>query len=259
MMRKNINRIGEKGVNNLGSKMVIVRYRKYSDIDIYFPEYEWIAKNKGYKEFKNGKIKCPYDRSVYGIGYLGEGKYKVLENGKHTRIYQTWIDMLKRCYDEKYHEKHPTYKDCKVCEEWHDFQNFAEWYYNNYYEIEGERMHLDKDILIKRNKVYSPETCVFVPQAINSLFIKRQNNRGESVIGTTPYQGKYMAQCSIINPKTGKSKREYLGIYDTQEKAFEVYKYYKEKNIKIVADYFKGQIPQKLYNALYNYEVENDD
>ena len=167
--------------------------------------------------------------------------------------------MLKRCYDEKYHEKHPTYKDCKVCEEWHDFQNFAEWYYNNYYEIEGERMHLDKDILIKRNKVYSPETCVFVPQAINSLFIKRQNNRGESVIGTTPYQGKYMAQCSIINPKTGKSKREYLGIYDTQEKAFEVYKYYKEKNIKIVADYFKGQIPQKLYNALYNYEVENDD
>ena len=63
----------------------------------------------------------------------------------------------------------------------------------------------------------------------------------------------------MINPKTGKSKRKYLGIYDTQEKAFEVYKYYKEKNIKMVADYFREQIPDKLYDALYNYEVEIDD
>ena len=63
----------------------------------------------------------------------------------------------------------------------------------------------------------------------------------------------------MINPETGKSRLEYLGLYDTQEKGFEVYKYYKEKNIKEVADYFKGQIPDKLYDALYDYEVEIDD
>ena len=63
----------------------------------------------------------------------------------------------------------------------------------------------------------------------------------------------------MINPKTGKFKGEYLGYYDTQEKAFEVYKYYKEKNIKEVADYFKGQISDKLYQSLYNYIVEIDD
>ena len=63
----------------------------------------------------------------------------------------------------------------------------------------------------------------------------------------------------MINPKTGKSKQEFLGYYETQEKAFEIYKYYKERNIKQVADYYKGRIPDKLYDALYNYEVEIDD
>ena len=108
-------------------------------------------------------------------------------------------------------------------------------------------------------KIYSPETCVYVPQTINKLFTKCDKSRGESVIGTTPFKDKYVVQCRMINPKTGKSKQEYLGRYETQEKGFEVYKYYKEKNIKEVADYFKGQIPQILYNALYNYEVEIDD
>lgn len=259
-MSKKIDRIGERGINNFGSEMVITEYRKWNDIDVYFPKYDWIVKNRQYNDFKNGKVKCPYDRSLFNIGYIGEGKYKVSdENGKLTRVYSTWHSMMQRCYDEKFHEKKPTYIGCAVCDEWYNFQNFAEWYYNNYYEIEGERMHLDKDILVKHNKIYSPETCIFVPQTVNSLFVKSDKSRGDSVIGTTPVNGKHQAQCSLINPKTGKFKCEYLGLYDTQEKAFEVYKYYKEKNIKIVADYYFGRIPQKLYNALYEYEVEITD
>ena len=171
-MGAKLNRIGEERLNNFGSKMIITRYKNAIDIDVYFPEYDWTFKNSAYKEFKNGKIKCPYKRSVCGVGYIGEGKYKVKENGKNTRVYDTWHDMLRRCYDSKFHEKRPTYVDCEVCEEWHNFQNFAKWYDNNYYEIEGERMHLDKDILVKHNKIYSSETCVFVPHAINSLWYK---------------------------------------------------------------------------------------
>ena len=63
----------------------------------------------------------------------------------------------------------------------------------------------------------------------------------------------------MINPETGKSKCKYLGYYETQKKGFEIYKYYKEKNIKQVADYYKEQIPYKLYNALYLYKVEIND
>ena len=258
-MGAKIDRTGETKVNNFGSEMVIIKYKKWEDVDIYFPEYNWTAKNKTYQNFKKGQIKSPYERRYFGIGYLGEGKYKCKENGKKTRAYSTWNSMLQRCYDKKYHRKEPTYKDCEVSEEWHNFENYAKWYYDNYYEVEGETMELDKDILFKHNKIYSPETCIFVPKTINSLFVKRQNSRGESVIGTTPKNGRYQVQCNIINPKTSKSKKEYLGICDTQEKAFEIYKYYKERNIKEIADYYKSLIPQNLYNALYNYEVEFDD
>lgn len=259
-MRMKIDRTGERRMNNFGSKMIIVGYRNAQDIDISFTEYNWIIKNQQYYNFKKGNIKCPYEPRCSNVGYIGEGKYKTKENGKATRVYSTWHSMLQRCYDEKNREKYPTYKGCTVCNEWHNFQNFGKWYDKNYYTVEGERMCLDKDILVKRNKVYSPETCIFVPETINSLFTKRQNDRGESVIGTSLTQnGKYRAYCSLINPKTGKSKYEHLGCYETQEKAFEVYKYYKERNIKEVADYYKDKIPQKLYDALYNYEVEITD
>ena len=121
-------------------------------------------------------------------------------------------------------------------------------------------MHLDKDILVKHNKIYSPETCIFVPQTINSLFAKNNKNRGESVIGSSLTKNdKYQVNCWLINPKTGKTESKYLGTYDTELEAFEVYKYYKEKNIKQVADYYKDEIPERLYNAMYNYEVEMDD
>ena len=254
-----IDRTGEESINNFGSKIVITKYNYARDIDVYFPEYNWTAKNVEYRQFKNGEIKCPYERRAFGVGYMGEGKYRSKENGKTTRIYKTWQSMLQRCYDKKYHEKRPTYIGCAVDKYWHNFQNFAKWYEENYYTIEGERMHLDKDVLVKGNKVYSSETCIFVPQTINLLFTKRNNARGESVIGTSLKNGKYKVECHIINLKTGKSKKEYLGYYDTQEKAFEVYKQYKEKYIKEVADHYKDQIPEKLYQVLYEYQVEITD
>ena len=236
-----MDRMGETNINNFGSKMVIVEYRGCMDIDVYFPQYNWIAKSTRYDVFKNGNIKCPYERSVYGVGYIGEGKYKASENGKNTRVYDTWRGMLRRCYDSKYHKRRPTYRDCKVYEEFHNFQTFGDWDEDNYYEIEGEIMHLDKDILYKGNKIYIPDTCIYVPQTINSLFVKCDKSRGQSVIGTyRDKNGKYQVNCNLINPKIGKSKGKYLGRYETEIEAFEVYKYYKEKNIKEVANFYKN-------------------
>lgn len=99
------NRIGEELLNNFGSKMIIVEYNGSNNISVYFPEYNWTCEQVEYANFKKGNIKCPYERRVYGVGYIGEGKYKVKENGKTTKCYETWHSMLRRCYDEKYQEK----------------------------------------------------------------------------------------------------------------------------------------------------------
>lgn len=132
-----------------------------------------------YRDFIRGMVKNPFNPIIYKIGFFGVGEYSKKNNKK---IYQCWQDMMKRAYDSKYKEKNPSYKDCTVCEEWHKFQNFAKWCEENHYEIEGERMELDKDIVVKRNSIYSPETCVFVPSSINKIFTKRQNKRGDFLI-----------------------------------------------------------------------------
>ena len=252
-------RNGEVNYNNFGSKMIIVEYRNNKDVDIYFPKYDWIAKNNQYDNFKKGNIKCPYEPRYYSKGYLGEGKYKVKENGKHTKSYNVWYSVLQRCYDNKFKKSHPTYEGCTLCKEWLNYQNFAEWFYNNYYEIEGERIHLDKDILVKGNKIYSPETCIFVPQRINSLFTKSNNSRGENVLGVCKINDKYIAQCNSFDFKNKKSKSNHLGLFINEEDAFRKYKEFKENHIKEIANFYKNKIPSKLYNALINYSVDKID
>ena len=256
---KKIDKTGEEILNNFGSKMIIKEYRNNKDIDVYFPEYDWTFEHARYDHFKNRNIKCPYEPRTYGHGYLGEGKYEVKENGKITKEYNIYHDMLKRCYDTKYHEKESTYKDCKVEKYLLNFQHMGKWIDENYYEVPGEKICLDKDILCKGNKIYSRETCIFVPQRINNLFTKSDNARGKCPIGVVPTKtGNYLARCN-----NGYGKRITLGTYPTKEEAFQVYKQYKEKIIKEVIDTYEGKIPEPHYSrlreAMYNYEVEIED
>ena len=141
--------------------------------------------------------------------------------------------------------RHPTYKDVTVCEEWHNFQNFAKWFEDNY--VEG--FELDKDILVKGNKIYSPETCCFVPKEINSLFKNYNNNLLPTGISYDKINKKYKVSIRI----NGKMKTK--GRYVTVEEAFKVYKTAKETYIKEVADKWKEQISDKVYQAMYNYKL----
>lgn len=248
-------RTGEVAYNNFGSKMIIKEYRGCMDIDVYFEKYNYVKEHTRYDHFKSGDISCPYEKRVFNIGYLGEGRYNASINRKSTKCYDIWQGMLIRCYDSKFIQKYPTYERCRVHESWHNFQTFAEWVENNYYKIEGQRMELDKDILCKGNKIYSPDTCVFVPQRINLLFTKRDSIRGNLPIGVVydKSRGKYKAYCNM------NGQQKHLGRYKTPQEAFQVYKNFKENYIKEVAEEYKEKIPTKLYNALMSYEVEIDD
>lgn len=251
------NRIGEINYNKFGSKMVIKEYRNYDDVDIYFPEYDYTKEHVEYDKFKKGTIACVYEPRHMNIGYIGDGKYKHVVNGKPTKVYRTWMNRINDCYNIKNINKKPRYKDCTICEEWHNFQNFAEWWEENFYEVDNERMELDKDIVIKNNKIYSPNTCIIVPHRINSLFVKSNSKRGALPIGVTKYKEKYVSQIQMSNQ--GSHKCLYLGVFNTPHEAFLMYKINKELLIQGVANEYKNKIPSKLYNALMNYKVEEND
>jgi len=114
---------------------------------------------------KTGKVKDKLQPSVFGVGFIGEGDYKTKDQGGATIIYKTWHSMLRRCYYKPSLSYKPTYKGCSVVEEWHNFQNFAKWFEENY--IEG--YHLDKDIKVEGNKVYGPGTCMFASPQDNAV------------------------------------------------------------------------------------------
>ena len=238
-------RVGEKIIDNYGVEIEIIEYINCRNIKVRFNDEFKAIINTRYDCFLDKRIKNPYRKSFLGVGYIGVGKY----SSKNTKIMNCWNNMLKRCYKED--SKNITYDDCIVCEEWHNFQNFAEWYEENYYEVDGKPTFLDKDILIKGNKIYSSQTCVFAPKRINTLFIKCDKTRGGFPIGVTynKTERKYVSRCYS---KT-------LGYYNTPEEAFQCYKQFKESYIKQVADEYKPYIPKKLYEAMYRWEVDIND
>ena len=184
------------------------------------------------------------------------------DNGKQTKCYETWKGMFRRCYSDEWHKREPTYKGCVVCEEWKIYSNFKKWYDENYYEIDEENMQLDKDILHKGNKIYSPENCIFTPKIINCIFTKTNANRNDICIGVQYNQDKsykYKSQASYYNFEKHKKQKINLGKYNDKLEAFNAYKQFKESYIKEMADRYKGKIPIKLYEALYRYKVEITD
>lgn len=242
------NRVGEKYQTNEGYTVTITSYRGSEDCDVQF-DNGVVLENRTFGNITLGRLKNPYHPSVCGVGYVGLGKYKAKRNGTLTNAYNIWAHMIKRCYSVASLREKPTYIGCSVDERWHNFQVFAEWFAHNYVEW----WSLDKDILFKGNKIYSPETCCFVPQEINKLFVKANKTRGNLPIGVSSSSRKFEAALS----KGG--KREIVGYFRTPEKAFKAYKRAKEKEIKDVARVCKNLITEPCYQALINYKVEIND
>ena len=254
---KNQERLGQTIMQNCGEIAFIVEYINAKDITVQFKTTGELIKTT-YSNFVKGEIKSHFTPSVYGVGITGL-EPTTDKNGKRLDSYDCWRKMLMRCYSAKYQEKQPTYKGCYVSEGWLYYPNFKNWYNESYYEIDGKTSQLDKDILVKGNKVYSPDTCVFVPKFINSLFIKCQNSRGQYPIGVCYKKANKKYQAGLNMFKDGKSVRKYLGYFDTADEAFKTYKKAKEEYIKEVADKYKDKIPVELYKSMYAYKVEIDD
>ena len=193
--------------------------------------------------------------SVYGVGYLGSNlELKSTYNGKKCNIYTQWKNMIERCYNEKFHQRQPTYEGCTVSDEFKDYSKWREWYDKYPYKQDG--WHLDKDLLVKGNKVYSEDSCVFLPKEINSVLTKRTALRGEYLIGVC-WHNTNKAFVAKVNKNKGNP--EWLGSFNTEIEAFNAYKQSKESYIKELADKYKDILDPRAYEALYNYTVDIDD
>ena len=246
---------GEKKMNNSGySEMEILQVFTKANITIGFKtqlstgdEVYYVKYNQNYQNFKKGELKSPYEPLKYGVGYIGDGPHK----RKKSKFGLIWHNMMTRCYNPNSLEVRPGYVGCSVHPFFHNFQNFHNWCEMNYYTVDNETMCLDKDILFNHNRIYGPMTCIFVPQTINKLFTHdRSISRAGLPLGVCARDGKYYTRCNTNNIET------HLGTYPTAMDAFKAYKVVKEKEIKRVAEEYKGKIPEILYRRMMNYEVQ---
>lgn len=175
-----------------------------------------------------------YHRGLCGVGYSGCN-----DIDRTSTSYYKWKNMIQRCYDKKVHKKYkPEYKDKSVCEEWLNYSNFRIWFDEHYVPCKNNQIDLDKDLLVQGNKVYSPETCVFLLHYQNTMFERSakdkiyENEDGTFVIGN------------------GKKK-----TYATLKEAEDIVCERNQNRIESVAEKCKGSIPMCAYEAMLNWDV----
>lgn len=234
--------------NNYGD-LIITEYVNSRKVRVKFIE-------TGYETFtsichiRKGSVKDRLKPTVCGVGIIGNEPSEV--NGTPLKEYTLWLAMIHRCYGKKSHNN--TYKDCFVSDNFKYYPYFKQWC-NNQTGFSNQGWELDKDILVKGNKIYSEDTCCFVPAEINTLVVKCDNRRGKHSVGTSYHKNhkKFAANLSI------KGKQTHIGYFNTELEAFFAYKKAKEAYIKSLLSKWYGQIDPRVYEVLVRYEVEITD
>ncbi len=215
-------------------KFILTGFEKYTDASA----------------IRKGSVKDPYFPTVASVGSIGNTPSSI--NGKVKSSYHTWRGIISRCYE--YKKTTQTYfGKIEVCKEWWCFENFEKWYDEHY--VEGFQVY--KDLTILWSKLYSPETCSFIPNRINCIMGKKDYNTVRKhldlPVGVSYHvrDEKYTAQCF------DGEKLQHFGYHDTPESAFQSYKIFKESLIKSVAEdyYNSGEINLAVYKNLSNYIV----
>ena len=187
-------------------------------------------------------------KPIFGVG-INDADYQIHPNinGKQYNCpyYQIWVGILSRCYSTKKQSKAITYLGCTVDPRWYLFSNFKSWMMSQ----DWRDKHLDKDLLIRGNKIYSPEACIFVTQEINNIISNNAINRGDWLIGVNfdKASKKFRASCSAQN------KKKHLGCFDTELEAHNAYKAFK-KQVLIDAAYKQQDL--RLQQALLRISEE---
>lgn len=242
MKHTRIDRVGETKLSHQGFLMTIIKYESSKKIVIQFNDKYNTTKIDEYIDFKKGHVENPSVVCMHhkGVAYKQDVQLNPIAFNK-------WRAMFDRCYGVQT-GNNAVYKGCQVCEEWQQFENFVSWFNQNYYVIDNEQMDLDKDI-IGSGKIYSPQTCIFVPHKLNSQFATRHHNKHkkELPIGVTYHKRQNGTVCYRV---VALPKNQLFDKLEDAEKAY--YNYVKQQYHEFATQY-KNQIPQVLYQKLMNF------
>lgn len=184
--------------------------------------------------------------SVYGVGYLGVGKYKAREESKGmTKEYVMWTNMLSRCYGQPYRDNpinSARYAECTVCDEWHNFQNFAKWC-NKQPNFGKPRYSLDKDLTEFGNTNYCPEKCCIIAPKVNSA-IKMLEWKRDSHLPKGVYKNGNQYQIKVGGVSS---------YYPDEVIAKYAYISKRKEHLKVIADSYRSEITEAIYNNLINW------
>lgn len=230
---------------------IILEHNAPNDVVIKFVDTGWVT-TAHMSQIRVGSVKDFAQPTILGVGIIGS-RLSLADRGHKS--YKNWYRIISRCYNENLRDKHPSYVGCTVSEDFLHYDRFKAWYIKQK-NWDNDDFVLDKDLLSsKTNKVYSAETCIFIPKSINSMLTTTKAKRGGLPMGVSLKTGdtKYTSNCCI------RGSDKHLGMYVSIEEAFVVYKEVKEAYFKEVANEWKEEIDPRAYQALMNWAIEIDD
>lgn len=230
LKKYNTQHIGKTAVTNEGYILKVIdgsTRQKYCTIQI-----EDYIKEVRYDSLKTGSIKYPYHKSVQNVGYFGVGEFSVKT---HKEAYKSWTSMINRAYNKNHQKTHPSYIGTSVCQKWHNFQVYAKWFMENY----KEGWELDKDLLSSKNKIYSKETCLFIPQKLNGFLTNVNKSNTSGHIGVTWH--KTNKKWRTVLKVDGKNK--FIGYFLNIEEASEAYKKARKIEVNKLRELYRGVLP----------------
>lgn len=244
--------IGDRFVNNQGSFFTIIDYKNAFEVTVRFDgDFNYMT-TQTLGNIKKGFVKNPMYPSVLGVGFTGVGEYRSKIDGKDDPAYIMWMSMMIRCYCKEFQKRDVSYIGCSVGSHWHNYQNFAQWYYGH--DNCNEGYQLDKDLLVRGNKVYGPKNCSLIPAQINALITEPRKKNNGLPVGVDFYKrrGLFRARVCI------KGKSREIGFFKTAQQARLAY--IKEKNIyiRLMADEWKDFITKDAYSSLVKRGMMND-
>ena len=194
------------------------------------------------------KVKLVLNVGINDADYSVTKEEKI--NGKRIvtwrcPYYSRWYNLLSRCYSKAALTKRPLYGECSICSEWLVFSNFKSWMITQ----DWENKQLDKDLKILGNKIYSPDTCLFISDDLNRFLNENESKRGNYPIGVTAKSGKF---ASYVGNK-------HISYHETPESAHESWLIHKMKMIDgwMIKEPNVSVYLQNYKNLLNSYLIEH--